>query len=146
MNTTGKISLESITESICLLDREFFPTPWTLEQWNDLNLNHHKLYSWKEDLELVGFALFGILPFDDLAHLYKILIHPNKRGTKSAMCFWTELVSVLKKEGIKTVYLEVEASNRQAICFYEKNRFIPIRKIKSYYSNGEDALVMTLTL
>ncbi len=146
MNTTGKIAQESPSELISRMDQEFFPEPWTFEQWNQMNPNHHKLYTWKEDEELLGFALFGVLPDDDLAHLYKILIHPSKRRQGCAMSFWTSLVMSLKQEGLRTIYLEVASSNQQAISFYKKNGFKLVRLIKSYYSNGEDALVMMLTL
>lgn len=42
--------------------------------------------------------------------------------------------------------LEVRASNEAALNLYQKMGFIQVNVSKSYYPDGEDAIVMTLAL
>ena len=146
MNTTGKISQVFISEEIVDLDNSYFPNPWSDEQWRSLDPSQNVLLEWRNGEKLLGFALFGAIPGDDLAHLFKILILPEYQGSGEAMAFWKELTQFLKTKGLERVYLEVEASNLRAQKFYEKVGFRLLRKNKGYYSNGEDALMMDYLL
>lgn len=143
MNTTGKEF--SVTEDIIQLDQAF-PNPWTREQWYNLDFHHHLLFSVRNQSDLNGYALFQAIPGDDTAHLLKIMIEPHKRGTAISKEFWNEILVHLRSLNYQSIYLEVEASNSRAIRFYEKSGFKLLRKNKAYYSNGEDALIMTMTL
>lgn len=152
MNTTGKlinIPMDAVSNSgILELDQRFFPHPWTEGQWLELNSEHHVLLVWNAGphSENLAFALLGIVPGDDTAHLYKILVHPELRGTGLVQTFWAEVVAFLREHGLSRVYLEVESSNSAAVRFYQKSGFRLLRKIPRYYSNGEDALIMDCVL
>jgi len=146
MNITGKISIERVSDDIIRLDQTFFPTPWTTTQWQELAHETHTLLCWREGTVLKGFCLLWTLFGDDTAHLLKILLLEETRGTGSSTKFWEGICEELKKKGFQSVYLEVEASNRRAQTFYEKVGFTVIRRNKAYYSSGEDALIMTVTL
>lgn len=143
MNISGKLSVESPSQEVMELDQLFFPNPWTREQWSDFH--SHALFVWRET-EVVGFALFGLAPGDDTAHLFKILLHPSRRNDGTSVHFWKEIAQELKNRGQEKVYLEVAATNASAVAFYRKVGFSPLRTIKGYYSNGDDALTMLLTL
>jgi ribosomal protein S18 acetylase RimI-like enzyme len=56
------------------------------------------------------------------------------------------MIHQLQIKGFRSVYLEVEATNFRAKSFYEKVGFNLLRRNKGYYSSGEDALIMSLTL
>lgn len=146
MNITGKISSERVSNEIIRLDQTFFPTPWTDRQWQDLAHETHTLLCWREGEVLKGFCLLWTLEGDNVAHLLKILLLEETRGTESSTKFWGGICDDLKKKGFQSVYLEVEAGNRRAQAFYEKVGFKAVRRNKAYYSSGEDALIMTLTL
>ena len=146
MNITGKISSERVSDEIIRLDQTFFPTPWTTQQWLDLAHETHTLLCWREGEILKGFCLLWTMAGDDVAHLLKILLLEETRGTGSSTKFWEGIRDDLKKKGFRSVYLEVEANNRRAQAFYEKVGLKVIRRNKAYYSSGEDALIMTLTL
>jgi ribosomal-protein-alanine N-acetyltransferase len=146
MNTTGNFILTSPTEELIQLDQNFFPNPWTLDQWRELDPETNSLYGWKHGETLIGFALFGTIKGDETAHLYKILVHPQYRGTFDTSLFWSTILIGLKSQGFSSVYLEVKSSNSGAIRFYNKVGFTQLRRNKAYYSNGEDALIMQLTL
>jgi [ribosomal protein S18]-alanine N-acetyltransferase len=147
MNTSGKFQLESvISEDIILMDKELFPNPWSSQQWLEADPNHRFLYSLRNEKGLAGFCLINIIPGDETAHLYKIITNPEYRGSGLAQFFWTEVINDLKFRNIKSVYLEVESTNIAAITFYQKSGFKLLRRNKAYYSNGEDAMIMILTL
>lgn len=146
MNTTGKIFEEKVSSEVIKLDQTFFPTPWTTKQWEELDPLTHTLFTWRAGEELKGFALFWTTQYDDTAHLLKILLLNESRGTGAALIFWSYVRDELRRKGFKSVYLEVEAGNIRAKAFYEKVGFKVIRRNKAYYSSGEDALIMTVTL
>lgn len=150
MNTTGKLREVNLAEpgreQVILLDHQHFPNPWTEQQWQDLNPDQNLLLEWRPAEHCQGFALFGAVPGDNTVHLYKILLHPDYRGTGMAQDFWKAICLFLQSKGIISVYLEVEANNHRAVSFYEKVGFTLLRKNKGYYSNGQDALIMELTL
>ncbi len=150
MNSTGKLfridSHEVIIEKVKEIDQKHFPNPWTHSEWKTLNWGHHHLYTYNLGDEILGFALFSIVTGDDVAHLLKICLCPPYRGTEVSVGFWMSLLNELKQIGMSSVFLEVESTNLRAIKFYKKNNFEQLRLIKGFYSNGGDALTMSLTL
>ena len=146
MNTTGSLTNEVVSPDVVKLDQIFFPTPWTNQQWDNLDLSTHTLFGWREREVLKGFSLLWTMEGDDVAHLLKILLLEDTRGTGASQLFWSAMIHQLQIKGFRSVYLEVEATNFRAKSFYEKVGFKLLRRNKSYYSSGEDALIMSLTL
>ena len=149
MNTTGKIIIHddsSTLEPIIFLDQTYFPNPWPRDQWLKTDFNKNVLLEWNLKESTLGFALFGLLPGDDTAHLYKIFIVPEYQGQGEAHHFWLHVLSLLRQKAMKFIYLEVESTNEQALSFYKKVGFVCLRRVKSYYSNGNDGLMLQLTL
>lgn len=146
MNTTGEITLESPGDEVIEMDQKYFPNPWGPSQWFALNPVLNRLFTWRLQGELRGFALFGIVPHDDVAHLFKIVVSPQYRGSSTERVFWPFLTAHLITMGINSVFLEVGVGNSRAIRFYEKLGFKTLRRVRSFYSDGGDAQTMTLTL
>lgn len=142
MNIIGK---HHAGKDIPALDLKYFPRPWKESDWNALDMSQHRLWAMEEG-ELVGFALFATPSTDETAHLLKVLIIPEKRGSGVATQFWKSICGELQKSGFRTVYLEVEKSNERARAFYRKLGFQVLREVKSYYSDGEVGIMMQLTL
>lgn len=151
MNTTGKIQAVVQTDldlwnNILELDYKYFPQPWSVEGWNQMDPKHHGLFAWVMNGTVLGFALFQLIPGDETAHLLKILVIPDQRGSGLASQIWEQVIPELKNRQHRQVYLEVEAANHPAQNFYRKVGFKDLRVLKKYYSNGSDALAMQLTL
>lgn len=147
MNTTGSFKHETtVSPDVVEADQSFFPNPWTNSQWQMLDLSQNVILTWRKENVLVGYALFQIVEGDDTAHLLKILILPNQRGGQSTKDFWLNILSFIKSRKCQSIYLEVEAGNGRAVSFYNRSGFKLLRRNKAYYSNGEDALTMSLTL
>jgi ribosomal protein S18 acetylase RimI-like enzyme len=149
MNTTGKLIQLSPKHldfhQILDLDREQFPRPWSSKDWIDLNWNHHLLYGWCLNGQTVGFALFSLVTDDDVAHLLKICLRSDLRGQGISQQFWDFCLLKIRERGAKSIYLEVESHNHKAIGFYKKLNFETLRVVKSYYSDGTDAITMQIT-
>jgi [ribosomal protein S18]-alanine N-acetyltransferase len=149
MNTSGRLIMGggvlSELSSLANFDQSFFPHPWTLNQWHELNLKHHFVYSWHHP-DLVGFALLHRVSDDETAHLLKICLHPILQGKGESMKFWEEILKDLRSKSVKFIFLEVETTNQRAIGFYQKMGFQNLRQVRGFYSTGGDALTMQLTL
>lgn len=150
MNTTGKLEVvlkdDAHWSSLVNMDQAYFPRPWTADSWKSLDLNHHLLYAWMAGNKLAGFALFSAPRGDETAHLLKILVIPELRDSGNAGLFWEKIRDELLQNHFSSVYLEVEESNGRAQGFYRKLGFSLLRRVKSYYSDGADAVMMQLTL
>ncbi|MCX7983176.1 MAG: ribosomal protein S18-alanine N-acetyltransferase [Syntrophales bacterium] len=67
--------------------------------------------------------------------------HVRRKGIATQLL--TRLMGQAREEGIKKVYLEVRASNEEALRLYEKMGFIVRGIRKRYYQEeGEDGLLM----
>ena len=150
MNTTGKFIQVSINgplfKEVISLDHASFPRPWIEKNWLSIGDGFHHLMGVQVKGELAGFSLYHFLPGDAVAHLLKICLREDVRGSKITRDFWVGQIQYLAEKGINNIYLEVEASNLRAYGFYKKVGFKELRKISKYYSDGQDAVVMQLTL
>ncbi len=127
------------------LDQDFFPQPWDKESWMKLSESKF-LLGLHKDGEVAGFSLFDISFVDSFAHLLKILTVPSLRGLGLGKNLLNESIKQLKDRGIREFFLEVEEGNLAAIHVYEESGFKIIHRKKHFYSNGADALIMTLSL
>jgi len=55
-------------------------------------------------------------------------------------------IEKFKKHNVSEIYLEVRVTNYPAINLYKKLNFEIVKVIPGYYSDGEDAYVMSLRL
>jgi [ribosomal protein S18]-alanine N-acetyltransferase len=128
------------------LDAQAFPFPWSAQQWEELNPDHHLLFCWQDRNRANGLALFGRIGRDSVAHLLKICLEPAFQGKGGSTEFWIFVVKQLVDLEVKSIFLEVEELNHRAIGFYRKVGFRTLRLSKNFYSNGSNALIMELTL
>lgn len=127
-------------------DQQFFPQSWSENAWGTYFYEGKEFHLGVLYLgpELVGFSLYDVNGADSFAHLFKILVHPEKRGLKLGLKLFESDLEVLKTKGINNFYLEVEEDNQSAIGLYQKLGFKIAHRKKHFYSNGKTALIMTL--
>lgn len=98
----------------------------------------------KDNNTIVGFA--GIKIIMDEAELMNIVTKKSVRHQGIAKDMMDVLVSLCKNNNVKTLNLEVNASNTIAINLYKKYNFKEVGLRKKYYSNTYDALLMSLSI
>lgn len=80
------------------------------------------------------------------AHVVSIAVAPDWRRRGFALKLFEALFEEAKRLGGRTVRLEVDAENAAAKSLYERLGFTVTGRLKRYYANGHDALVMAKKL
>lgn len=126
------------------LDREYFPTPWTLKNWEELQSEHDRLLvvMYGHD-SIIGFCLFEKSVADSFAHLLKILVIPRERQAGGAKRLLDHSLLQLHAEGCFNLFLEVEEDNLAAQKLYSGAGFKIIHRKKDFYGADRSALIMT---
>jgi len=126
------------------IDRNFFPTPWSIESWINLCDGHNRLLILlKNGNDTIGFCLFDKVIQDSFAHLLKILIIPSYQKLGLSKELLNKALLVLCKSGCTHYFLEVEQSNITAQKLYLSSGFKIIHRKKDFYGENRDALIMT---
>ena len=82
----------------------------------------------------------------DESNIGNIVTHKEYRGKGIATELFEALLTELKAQGIKKLFLEVEHDNTPAIGLYEKLGFSNYGYRRDYYGQGKDAVLMSLDL
>jgi ribosomal-protein-alanine N-acetyltransferase len=122
-----------------------FNNPWSKTQlMNDLNNEIAQNWVYLENNIIKGY-IFG-WNIEDEYHLNNIAVHPVFRKKGIAKEILTFCITNLKKEKVKTIYLEVNTRNLPAIQFYLSFGFEKMGLRKNYYGKNEDAELFSLNL
>lgn len=98
-----------------------------------------------EDEKLIGFAI-GIMSDDYTGRILLIGVDEKYRRMGIGTRLLRKLNQILVSYGARKIQLEVRVSNEGAMKFYQRNGFIKINRIKSFYEDGEDGYVMIKNL
>lgn len=129
--------------NLAAMDRDYFPHPWQESDW--LNLaTIARNYLLIFDLSR-GFCLWELDNFPN-AYLLKILVLPTCRGQGVGDDLMNHSVDYLSKRHFVELGLEVACNNQSAISLYTRHGWQKQRLIKSFYSDGQDAISMSLLL
>lgn len=94
-----------------------------------------------------GFSKFKTLRLARLCHVVSIaVIEPYRRRGIATALMTQAMENAVKDYGATECFLEVRASNEQALGLYNKLGFKSLRRIFSYYMDGEDALELAQTI
>lgn len=142
MNIPHEIRLlgSSALSEMCDIERCCFPDdPWpecmlasALEGYGSLALG---LYTHR----LIGCALGRTVA--DEAELHSIAIRPGHRRKGYGLILLDSFLETCTRQQVRTVWLEVRASNHPAIRLYAGHGFRATGRRPGYYSDGEDALI-----
>ncbi len=81
------------------------------------------------------------------AEVYNIGIVPLYQNRGFGTQLLSEFIEICRPQGVTAIWLEVRASNINAITFYRARNFVGQDRRRSFYSNPtEDAEVMSLQL
>jgi ribosomal-protein-alanine N-acetyltransferase len=94
----------------------------------------------------VGLANFGLGGLIRKGHVVSIAVLPQGRRKGVAQALMIAAMEGMSHYKAKLCYLEVRVTNDAGVSLYKKLGFEASRTIKGYYSDGEDAYVMTKKL
>jgi len=91
----------------------------------------------------VGLANLGLGGLTRKGHVVSIAVMPQSRRKGVAQALINAAIDGMRNYKAKQCYLEVRVTNQAGINLYKKLGFEISRTINGYYSDGEDAYVMT---
>ncbi|MCL2359506.1 N-acetyltransferase [Candidatus Bathycorpusculum sp.] len=91
----------------------------------------------------VGLSNFGFGGLVRKGHVVSIAVLPQYRRRGVAQAIINRALEGMEYYKAKQGFLEVRVTNEAAISLYKKLEFEITRTINGYYSDGEDAYVMT---
>lgn len=128
------------------LEKKCFNDAWNLEQVeNELEVNPFSNgYMLKENDKVVAYAFMW--ETFEMAQIARIGVDPDQRKKNYGQKMMEELFEKARSGGCEYMSLEVRESNTAAIKLYEKLGFVTVNVSKGYYSDNENAIVMTRAL
>ncbi len=94
----------------------------------------------------VGLSNYGFGGLIRKGHVVSIAVMPQSRRKGVAQAIINRALEGMAYYKAKQCFLEVRVTNEAAISLYKKLGFEVTRTISGYYSDGEDAYVMTKKL
>ena len=128
---------------VLTIERLVYDSPWSQAKFTD-SLNNPKTLSSLLiiDDQVLGYFVATYSP--DSVDLLNICIHPEHQHQGLGTQLFDYLTQQLQALSLNTIFIEVRASNKSALLFYQKLGFNLIDSRKKYYSNGEDAKILRL--
>ncbi len=127
---------------VMCIENTAYEFPWTKGIMSDcLNSAYHCYVSEKEGMIQAYMIFSSVL---DEVHLLNICVDPQQQNKGFGTAFMHWLLAYARTNAAKTIYLEVRASNQQAIQLYEKLGFNEMGIRANYYptkKGKEDALL-----
>jgi ribosomal-protein-alanine N-acetyltransferase len=94
----------------------------------------------------VGLASFGLGGLIRKGHVVSIAVLPQGRRKGVARALMSRAMEGMRHYKAKLCYLEVRVTNKPGVALYKKLGFEVSRTIRGYYSDNEDAYVMSKKL
>lgn len=136
------LDLEAI-QDILISDFDDFWSVSTLK--SELQNPNSKYIVAKFDNTIVGFG--GIWKAVDDIHITDIVVRKAQRNNGIGSAILSKLIDLSKLDkNIKSLTLEVNSNNIAAQKLYKKFDFKKVGLRKKYYSNTDDAIIMTKQL
>ena len=129
-------------EPILAIENEAYEFPWSKGIFQDCLTSSYQFYVYEVDDEIRGYIIFSTV-LDEVS-LLNICIAPEYQQKGYGRDFLNWLISYVKTQGFKTLYLEVRRSNKSAINLYESIGLNEMGIRENYYpakKGKEDALL-----
>jgi ribosomal-protein-alanine N-acetyltransferase len=129
------------------IERASFTQPWPFSAFEQ-SLDAPGFLVAERDGEVIGYIVADTIPNHgrDLGHVKDLAVKFDERGAGIGTHLLRQALSAMAVEGATDVKLEVRESNQGAKRLYRRFGFRSSRRVASYYSDGEDAVIMVLDL
>jgi len=136
-------------DEIARIESESFPVPWKQEFFaSELAEPHRYVRVLGRDdggSPRVGGYLFAVALYEEF-HINKIATDASLRKQGYGRWLLEDALARARSTGAGAVTLEVRTSNAAARAFYRSYSFTEAYRRRAYYQDGEDALVLILSL
>lgn len=132
-----KIAAKDDINIVYNIENELFNNNWTKERLlkqMESNISFFRLMYICDDL--VGY--YWLWNIFDESQIVSFGIKKEYRNKGYGKKLFEDLIYILKKENIKSLYLEVRSKNKAAINIYQNYGLKEYRRIEKYYNNPED--------
>ena len=122
-------------------ERKAYRFPWTEGIFKSCLCNGDECWIIL-DKKILGHAVLSFAARE--AHLLNLCIHPDHQNQGIGKQVLDHVLSIAKKKGALSIFLEVRVSNAAAVYLYENAGFNEIGRRTGYYPsevNREDAIV-----
>ncbi len=130
---------------ICAIEHELFPDPWDESAFRDALFLFPGLFFVAENGRgIIGFVSAGMEDTGDAVygHIMNIAVGSSSQRQGAGGKLLQRIEFECMVLGAGAVQLEVRVSNLGAQRFYQKYGYAQVFMVDSYYSNGEDAVLM----
>ncbi len=136
---------KSDLDEVTAIEKVSFPSPWSRDIFlreleNSFSFNFVARLPDKGNNKVVGYSVFWIVV--DEVHILDLAVKEDFRRHKIGKGLILHCLKVAQEKGCRMAFLEVRDSNAAAKNLYDSLGFEEIGTRKSYYSDGEDAIVM----
>ena len=126
--------------AVAELEAACFSEPWTQRQLaSEIARGDERALVAVAAGEVVGYLLHRIAA--DQAELLRIAVRSGRRRRRVASRLLDALCERLRIAGVRSLFLEVRATNTAAIALYRRLGFDLVGRRPEYYANGDDALL-----
>lgn len=131
--------------SVLELEQSAYERPWTREQFlQELNANYSHIELLLLCDKVAGYICYWLAAGE--MHVLNIATSTSFRRQGVARQLMTHALSEALSQNVGNVLLEVRIGNAAAIALYRDLGFTEDGLRKNYYSDGEDALLMSRVL
>lgn len=136
-------------DEVARIESESFPVPWKKEFFASELVEPHRYIRVlaRDDGEepRIGGYLFAVSLYEEF-HINKIATDSRLRKQGLGRVLLEDALARARAMGSAAITLEVRVSNTAARQFYRSYGFTEAYRRRAYYQDGQDALVLVLTL
>ncbi|MDI6839569.1 MAG: ribosomal protein S18-alanine N-acetyltransferase [bacterium] len=123
------------------IENECFKIPWPMSAFLQvLTMKDTLSVVWDESGDIIGYGM--VIQLKSSVHIVNLAVKPSYRRKGIGSRILLNFIRYGEELGKKVATLEVRTSNLPAINLYRKFGFKKVEVKKSYYPDGEDAIVM----
>ncbi len=126
--------------AVLAIERESFADPWSMSAFRNFIVLYRTCWVALSDGKVAGYIVTQWV-LDEI-HVLNIAVQVSLRRSGVASTLLDYIFERALKQRMKDVYLEVRESNEAAKVLYKRYGFAELGVRKSYYHDGESALVM----
>ncbi|GFO63522.1 ribosomal-protein-alanine acetyltransferase [Geomonas paludis] len=139
------MSIEDL-DAVLEIESASFPRPWTRRHFLDEmeSPGSYPMVALTADGKVAGYlCLKQVL---DEAEILDVAVDPACRGCGIGRALVDWAVAFCRGHTLRMLCLEVRVGNHEAISLYRRLGFAEVGRRKNYYENGDDAILMDLSI